>query len=216
MNVKVLIHPVQDLTLCNYIVTRKIMKKTAVYVRVSTSKQDTTNQLMELRDLAKRMNLEIVQEYTDNGISGSKGREERPGLDLLLNHASQRKFEQVLIFDITRLGRSLQNCIETLNYLNSLNVDILIQKQGIDTSTSVGRLTFSLMASLGEYEKNLMRERIVLGINRAKSQGKKLGRPSNMNDGMKNAIKILREKGMGIVSISKQLNCGVGTVYKYI
>lgn len=213
---KVLIHPVQDLTLCNYIVTRKIMKKTAVYVRVSTSKQDTTNQLMELRDLAKRMNLEIVQEYIDNGISGSKGREERPGLDLLLNHASQRKFEQVLIFDITRLGRSLQNCIETLNYLNSLNVDILIQKQGIDTSTSVGRLTFSLMASLGEYEKNLMRERIVLGINRAKSQGKKLGRPSNMNDGMKNAIKILREKGMGIVSISKQLNCGVGTVYKYI
>ncbi|MBU3563659.1 recombinase family protein [Polynucleobacter sp. Tro8-14-1] len=192
------------------------MKKTAVYVRVSTSKQDTTNQLMELRDLAKRMNLEIVQEYIDNGISGSKGREERPGLDLLLNHASQRKFEQVLIFDITRLGRSLQNCIETLNYLNSLNVDILIQKQGIDTSTSVGRLTFSLMASLGEYEKNLMRERIVLGINRAKSQGKKLGRPSNMNDGMKNAIKILREKGMGIVSISKQLNCGVGTVYKYI
>jgi DNA invertase Pin-like site-specific DNA recombinase len=192
------------------------MKKTAVYVRVSTSKQDTTNQLIELRDLAKRMNLEIVQEYTDNGISGSKGREERPGLDLLLNHASQRKFEQVLIFDITRLGRSLQNCIETLNYLNSLNVDILIQKQGIDTSTSVGRLTFSLMASLGEYEKNLMRERIVLGINRAKSQGKKLGRPSNMNDGMKNAIKILREKGMGIVSISKQLNCGVGTVYKYI
>jgi DNA invertase Pin-like site-specific DNA recombinase len=162
------------------------------------------------------MNYEIVQEYTDNGISGTKGREDRPGLDLLLNHAGQRKFEQVMIFDITRLGRSLQNCIETLNYLNSLKIDILIQKQGIDTSTSVGRLTFSLMASLGEYEKNLMRERIILGINRAKLQGKKLGRPSNMNDGMRNAIKILREKGMGIVSISKQLNCGVGTIYKVI
>lgn len=192
------------------------MKKIAIYVRVSTNKQDSTNQLIELRDLAKRMNYEIVQEYTDNGISGTKGREDRPGLDLLLNHAGQRKFEQVMIFDITRLGRSLQNCIETLNYLNSLKIDILIQKQGIDTSTSVGRLTFSLMASLGEYEKNLMRERIILGINRAKSQGKKLGRPSNMNDGMKNAIKILREKGMGIVSISKQLNCGVGTIYKVI
>jgi len=194
----------------------KIVKKIAIYVRVSTNKQDSTNQLIELRDLAKRMNYEIVQEYTDNGISGTKGREDRPGLDLLLNHAGQRKFEQVMIFDITRLGRSLQNCIETLNYLNSLNIDILIQKQGIDTSTSVGRLTFSLMASLGEYEKNLMRERIVLGINRAKLQGKKLGRPSNMNDGMRNAIKILREKGMGIVSISKQLNCGVGTIYKVI
>jgi DNA invertase Pin-like site-specific DNA recombinase len=192
------------------------VKKIAIYVRVSTNKQDSTNQLIELRDLANRMNYEIVQEYIDNGISGTKGREDRPGLDLLLNHAGQRKFEQVMIFDITRLGRSLQNCIETLNYLNSLNIDILIQKQGIDTSTSVGRLTFSLMASLGEYEKNLMRERIILGINRAKSQGKKLGRPSNMNEGMKNAIKILREKGMGIVSISKQLNCGVGTIYKVI
>lgn len=192
------------------------MKKIAIYVRVSTNKQDSTNQLIELRNLANRLNYEIVQEYTDNGISGTKGREDRPGLDLLLNHAGQRKFEQVMIFDITRLGRSLQNCIETLNYLNSLNIDILIQKQGIDTSTSVGRLTFSLMASLGEYEKNLMRERIVLGINRAKSQGKKLGRPSNMNEGMKNAIKILREKGMGIVAISKQLNCGVGTIYTVI
>jgi len=192
------------------------VKKIAIYVRVSTNKQDSTNQLIELRNLANRLNYEIVQEYTDNGISGTKGREDRPGLDLLLNHAGQRKFEQVMIFDITRLGRSLQNCIETLNYLNSLNIDILIQKQGIDTSTSVGRLTFSLMASLGEYEKNLMRERIVLGINRAKSQGKKLGRPSNMNEGMKNAIKILREKGMGIVAISKQLNCGVGTIYTVI
>ena len=192
------------------------MKKIAIYVRVSTNKQDSTNQLIELRNLANRLNYEIVQEYTDNGISGTKGREDRPGLDLLLNHAGQRKFEQVMIFDITRLGRSLQNCIETLNYLNSLNIDILIQKQGIDTSTSVGRLTFSLMASLGEYEKNMMRERIVLGINRAKSQGKKLGRPSNMNEGMKNAIKILREKGMGIVAISKQLNCGVGTIYTVI
>jgi DNA invertase Pin-like site-specific DNA recombinase len=194
----------------------KIVKKIAIYVRVSTNKQDSTNQLIELRDLAKRMNYEIVQEYVDNGISGTKGREDRPGLDLLLTHAGQRKFEQVMIFDITRLGRSLQNCIETLNYLNSMKIDILIQKQGIDTSSSVGKLTFSLMASLGEYEKNLMRERIILGINRAKSQGKKLGRPSNMNDGMKNAIKILREKGMGIVSISKQLNCGVGTVYTVI
>ena len=192
------------------------MKKIAIYVRVSTNKQDSTNQLIELRNLANRLNYEIVLEYTDNGISGTKGREDRPGLDLLLNHAGQRKFEQVMIFDITRLGRSLQNCIETLNYLNSLNIDILIQKQGIDTSTSVGRLTFSLMASLGEYEKNLMRERIVLGINRAKSQGKKLGRPSNMNEGMKNAIKILREKGMGIVAISKHLNCGVGTIYTVI
>ena len=74
------------------------MKKIAIYVRVSTNKQDTTNQLMELRSLAERLNYEMVQEYTDNGISGTKGRDERPGLDLMLTHASQRRFEQVSLY----------------------------------------------------------------------------------------------------------------------
>lgn len=191
-------------------------KRICLYSRVSTEKQTCKNQLIELRQTAERLGYTIVQEYVDHAISGTKGRDERPSLDRMLKDASTKKFEMVMIFDITRLGRSLQHCIETLNYLNSIGVDLFFQKQSIDTSTPVGRLTFSLLASLGEYERELIRERIIAGVNRAKESGKKLGRPSSVTDGMKNAIQILRDKGMGIVAISRQLNCGVGTIYKVI
>lgn len=191
-------------------------KRVCLYSRVSTEKQNCENQLIELRQTAERLGYTVVHEYVDHGISGTKGRDERPSLDRMLKDASTKKFEMVMIFDITRLGRSLQHCIETLNYLNSIGVDLFFQKQSIDTSTPVGRLTFSLLASLGEYERELIRERIIAGVNRAKESGKKLGRPSSVTDGMKNAIQILRDKGMGIVAISRQLNCGVGTIYKVI
>lgn len=191
-------------------------KRVCLYSRVSTEKQTCENQLIELRQSVERLGYTIVQEYVDHAISGTKGRDERPSLDRMLRDASTKKFEMVMIFDITRLGRSLQHCIETLNYLNSIGVDLFFQKQSIDTSTPVGRLTFSLLASLGEYERELIRERIIAGVNRAKESGKKLGRPSSVTDGMKNAIQILRDKGMGIVAISRQLNCGVGTIYKVI
>lgn len=191
-------------------------KRVCLYSRVSTEKQTCENQLIELRQTAERLGYTVVQEYVDHAISGMKGRDERPSLDRMLKDASTKKFEMVMIFDITRLGRSLQHCVETLNYLNSIGVDLFFQKQSIDTSTPVGRLTFSLLASLGEYERELIRERIIAGVNRAKESGKKLGRPSSVTDGMKNAIQILRDKGMGIVAISRQLNCGVGTIYKVI
>lgn len=191
-------------------------KRVCLYSRVSTEKQNCENQLIELRQTAERLGYTVVQEYVDHAISGVKGRDERPSLDRMLKDASIKKFDMVMIFDITRLGRSLQHCIETLNFLNSVGIDLFFQKQSIDTSTPVGRLTFSLLASLGEYERELIRERIITGVNRAKESGKKLGRPSSVTDGMKNAIQILRDKGMGIVAISRQLNCGVGTIYKVI
>lgn len=191
-------------------------KRVCLYSRVSTEKQTCENQLIELRQTAERLGYTVVQEYVDHAISGVKGRDERPSLDRMLKDASIKKFDMVMIFDITRLGRSLQHCIETLNFLNSVGIDLFFQKQSIDTSTPVGRLTFSLLASLGEYERELIRERIVAGVSRAKQSGKRLGRPSSVTDGMKNAIQILRDKGMGIVAISRQLNCGVGTIYKVI
>lgn len=196
--------------------TWKMNKKVAIYSRVSTDHQEISNQLIELRETASRLNYQISKEYLDDGISGMKTQEERPGLDQLLKDANLGKFDMLMIFDVTRLGRNLQNCIEILNHLNSLNIEILIHKQSINTSTPVGRLTFSLLASLGEYERNLMRERIVSGIKRAQSQGKKCGRPTSVNEGLRKAIKILRDKGMGIVAISRELNCGVGTIYSVI
>ena len=189
------------------------MKRIAIYARVSTDKQSTENQLLELRILCTKLGYTIVQEYTDNGISGAKSRDERPALDLLLKDATRRKFDMVMCWSIDRLGRSLQHLVEILNELQALKIDLYFQQQGMDTSTPSGRMIFSVFGASGEFERNLIRERVLAGQQRAKANGVKLGRPSKMNDGMKSAVKLLREKGMGIKQIAKQLQIGVGTVY---
>jgi len=188
-------------------------KRIAIYARVSTDKQTVDNQLIELRSLCERLGYTIVQEYTDNGISGAKSRSDRPALDLLLKDATRRKFDMVMCWSIDRLGRSLQHLVEILNELQALRIDLFFQQQGMDTSTPSGRMIFSVFGAIGEFERNLIRERVLAGQQRAKANGVKLGRPSKMNDGMKSAVKLLREKGMGIKQIARELQIGVGTVY---
>ncbi len=189
------------------------MKKVAIYARVSTSSQTTENQLLDLRQTAQRMGYTIVAEFVDNGISGAKSRCDRPALDQMLKQATQRRFDMILCWDISRLGRSLQNLVEILNELQSLKIDLFFQQQGLDTSTSSGRMMFSVFGALAEYERELIRERVIAGQQRAKAQGVKLGRPSKMNDGLRTAIKLLREKGMGIKQIAAQCQVGIGSVY---
>ncbi len=192
------------------------MKKIAIYARVSTEKQTSENQLIELRSLCERLGYQVYQEYVDNGISGAKGRNDRPALDAMLKAATQRKFDMVMCWSIDRLGRSLQNLVEILNELQALGIDLYFQQQGMDTSTPSGRMIFSVFGAIGEFERNLIRERVLAGQQRAKANGVKLGRPSKMNDGMKSAVKLLREKGMGIKQIARELQIGVGTVYSVI
>ncbi len=191
-------------------------KRIALYARVSTDKQTVDNQLIELRSLCERLGYTIVQEYTDNGISGAKGRNDRPALDALLKAATQRKFDMAMCWSIDRLGRSLQNLVEILSKLQALGIDLFFQQQGMDTSTPSGRMIFSVFGAIGEFERNLICERVLAGQQRTKANGVKLGRPSKTNDGMKSAVKLLREKGMGIEQIAKQLQIGVGTVYSII
>ena len=102
-------------------------KRIAIYARVSTDKQSTENQLLELRSLCDKLGYTIVQEYTDNGISGAKSRDDRPALDALLKDATRRKFDMVVCWSIDRLGRSLQNLVEILNELQALKVDLYFQ-----------------------------------------------------------------------------------------
>ena len=192
------------------------MKKVAIYARVSTDKQTCDNQLIELRAVAERCGYNIVQEFVDSGISGAKGRADRPALDFMLKSANQRKFEMILVWSIDRLGRSLQNLVEILNDLQSMRVDLMFLQQGMDTSTSSGRMMFSIFGALAEFERNLIRERVIAGQNRAKARGVKMGRPTKINDGLKSAIKLLREKGMGIKQIAVECGVGVGTVYSVI
>jgi DNA invertase Pin-like site-specific DNA recombinase len=189
------------------------MKKVAIYARVSTDKQTTENQLTELRAVANRMGYEIVQEYVENGISGAKSRSDRPFLDAMLKDAVRGRFDMVLCWSIDRLGRSLQNLVEILNELQSLKVDLYFLQQGMDTSTPSGRMIFSVFGAIGEFERNLIRERVIAGQKRAVANGVKIGRPSKMNDGLRSAIQLLREKGMGIKQIARELKVGIGTVY---
>ena len=192
------------------------MKRVAIYARVSTDKQTCENQLIELRAVAERCGYTIVTEFVDTGISGAKGRSERPALNEMMKAATQRRFDMVLVWSIDRLGRSLQNLVELLNELQSIKIDLFFLQQGMDTSTPSGRMVFSVFGAIGEWEKNLIKERVRAGINRAKAKGVKMGRPSKMNEGLKSAIQLLRQKGMGIKQIAKECGVGIGTVYSVI
>ena len=159
---------------------------------------------------------QITQIFSEDGISGSKGREGRPALDQLMKSATQRKFDMVMCWSIDRLGRSLQNLVEILNELQAMKIDLFFLQQGMDTTTPSGRMIFSVFGAIGEFERNLIRERVIAGQKRAVANGVKMGRPSKMNDGMRSAIQLLREKGMGIKQIARELKVGIGTVYSVI
>lgn len=192
------------------------MKKVCLYCRVSTTHQTSENQLRELRAVAERMGYEIVSEFIDNGISGAKSRKDRPALDEMMKLATQRKFEMVMCWSIDRLGRSLQHLVEILNELQSMKIDLFFMQQGMDTTTPSGRMIFSVFGAIGEFERNLIRERVIAGQQRAKASGVHIGRPTKMNDGMKSAIKAMHHNGMSIRQIAKSCKVGIGTVYSVI
>ena len=186
------------------------MKRIAIYARVSTQSQSTEQQLFTLREVANRTNSNIVSEYTDT-ISGAT--DSRPGLDALLLAARQRKFDTLYCYSIDRLGRSTKNLIAVVDELQALKIDLYFYREGIDTTTPTGKCVFTILGSVAELERNLIRERVCAGLQKAKRNGVKLGRPSRMNDGLKSAIRLLRDKGLGIKQIAKQVGVGVGSVY---
>jgi hypothetical protein len=183
------------------------------YARVSTAHQTTENQRLELERLAAARGWNIVASYTDDGISGSKGRDERPGLDALLKAASRRQFDLIAVWSIDRLGRSLQHLVTTVNDLHAQGVQLYFHQQAIDTTTPSGKLMFGVFASFSEFERSIISERIQLGIQRARKEGRKLGRPSSVTDSTRTAIVELYKKGMSPKKISQTLRCGVGTAF---
>jgi len=189
-------------------------KRIAVYARVSTDKQTCDNQLLELRATAERCGYTMVGEYVDAGISGAKGRADRPALDEMMKDAQRGKFEMIFCWSIDRLGRSLQNLVELMNDLRTLKIDLIFLQQGLDTSTSSGRMMFSVFGALAEFERNLISERVIAGQKRARARGVKFGRPSKFNQSVATAVLELRERGMGIRDISKNLRIGCGTIYR--
>ena len=190
--------------------------RVALYCRVSTAHQSSDNQLQELERVASTRGWNVVRTFRDDGISGAKGREERPALDALLKAASRREIDLIAVWSIDRLGRSLQNLVTVVNDLQALGVGLFIYQQQLDTTTPSGKLCFSMFGAFAEFERNLIRDRVRVGLERARKNGVKLGRPTNLNDSVRAAIVALRAQDHSIRHIAKQLRVGTGTVYQVL
>ena len=189
------------------------MTRCVIYTRVSTNNQTIDNQLNVLREVAKLKGYEIVKEYTDEGISGAKGREDRQGFDELIKDATRKKFDIILCWSVDRLGRNLSHLVSFLNEIQSVSCDLYIHQSGLDTSTPMGKMMFQLTGIFAEFERSMISERVRAGQKRSK---KKNGRPTNMNEGLVHSIKFMREQGVGIRKIATELQVGVGTIYKVL
>ena len=183
----------------------------AIYARVSTNDQTTENQLLALRDLAERNGHQIVAEYIDHGVSGVAAKKDARAK--LLLDAKTKKFSVLYCVSIDRLSRSTKDLLQVVEELNTLNITLIFQRENIDTKSALGQFFLTVLSSIAQLERETMISRINAGIARAKSQGKKLGRPSKLNASLVNAVNLLREKGVSIRDISKTANIGVGTVY---
>jgi DNA invertase Pin-like site-specific DNA recombinase len=187
-----------------------LTKRVALYCRVSTADKNQTveNQLRDLRAVAERQDWEIVATFLDEGISGAKGREKRPGFDNLLKGVARRDFDLIACFSVCRIGRSLPDLIHFLGDIQTKNVDLYVHTQGLDTSTSSGRMMFSMLGVFAEFERAIHRERVLSGLRRTT---KKSGRKP-MPDDRVEAIRRSLINGQGIRATARLHRASTTTV----
>ena len=182
--------------------------RAASYARVSTNNgQDPTMQTRELREYCERRGWEMEGEYVDTGISGAK--ERRPQLDALLVACRKRRVDAVIVYRYDRFARSLRQLVNALEEFRSLGIEFISLHEGVDTSTPNGRLVFGIFASIAEFERELIRDRVKSGIAAARSKGKRLGRPKVIADAAR--IAQLRASGASWSAITEQLGISAGT-----
>lgn len=194
-------------------------RRVALYARVSTTGQTTENQLLDLRAAAGRFGWEVAGEFIDHGISGAKGRKDRPQLDAMLKGVARKEFDVVAAWSVDRLGRSLLDLVELLKEIHSVGIDLYLHQQGINTTTPAGQAMFGMMGVFAQYERAMIRERVAAGMARVKTDGTKSGRPIGrpmVGDAVEARIRELRAEGMGMLKIAKQLECGVSTVQRVL
>lgn len=191
------------------------MKRVAIYVRVSTDGQTVENQIQALEDVANRQGWKIVATFKDEGISGAKGRDKRPGFDSLCKAIVRKEFDLVASWSVDRLGRSLQDLVVFLSEMHSKGVDLYLHQQGIDTSTPAGKAMFQMLGVFAEFERAMIQDRVKAGLVRARAQGQKLGRP-RLSHEIEDNVRQLRAEGKGILKIAKELGLGTGSVQRIL
>lgn len=192
-----------------------MQKRVAIYTRVSTSdgKQTIDNQLRDLNLAAERLGWDIVAYYSDEGISGAKGRDGRSGLDAMLKAIARKEFDMVAAWSVCRLGRSLQHLVSMLGDLNAKDIDLYLHVQSLDTSTPSGRAMFQMLGVFSEFERAMVSERVKTSLARRRASGHTLGRkplsPQTIAK-VENAL----QSGKSINATAKALKIGVGSVHR--
>ena len=186
--------------------------KIALYARVSTldKGQDPTMQLRELREYCQRRGWTVTGEFVDVGVSGSK--DSRPELNRLMVEANQRKFDTVVVWRFDRFARSVSHLLRALETFRALGIEFVSYSEAIDTSTPVGKMTFTVLGAVAELERSLIIERVRAGVRNARAKGKRLGRPTVNVDRAR--ITSMRSGGASWRVISTELGISLGTLHR--
>jgi len=184
----------------------------ALYARVSTTQQDPDVQLLELRTLATTRGWRVIGEYVDAGISGAST--SRPELSRLLADAHRGRFAGILVWRLDRLGRSLRHLVTVVEDLLARGIEVISATEPhMDSTTPTGRLLRNIFASVAEYEREMIRERVIAGLRKAKASGKRIGRPRTVLNRLR--IERLREEGLSWRKVSRTMGLPKSTVYQY-
>ena len=190
------------------------MKRVALYARVSTDRTQTVeNQLRQLNEVAVRLGWTVVAVHVDEGISGAKGRDKRPGFDALLRGIARREFDLVAAWSVCRLGRSLPDLVNFLEEAQAKGVDLYLHVQGLDTSTPSGRMLFQMLGVFAEFERAMIKDRVVAGLQRARQNRVRLGRPPMPQDRIEAITKSLID-GNGIRATARATGSSPTTVMR--
>lgn len=186
--------------------------RTVLYARISTlhNGQDVSMQVREFEEFCRHRNWQVIDRYIDSGISGSK--DSRPELNRLMADAKRRKFDAVVVYRFDRFARSTRHLVNALAEFNALGIQFISMHENIDTSLPHGRLVFGIFASIAEFERDLIRERVRSGIANRKAKGLRIGRKPITLDPVKLAA--LRGQGCTIREIAAELKCSRGLVHK--
>jgi DNA invertase Pin-like site-specific DNA recombinase len=184
------------------------MKRAALYLRVSTVDQNPQTQALDLRQFAVQRGLEIVETYTDHGVSGTKAR--RPALDKMMEDARRHKFDVLVVWPCDRLARSTKHLLQVLDELNGFGIQFLSQREAIDTEGPLGRAIIVIVSAIAELEKSLIVERVRAGMRRAKLEGRQIGRARL--DINREQVVADRRRGMSLTNVAKRHNISRATV----
>ena len=186
--------------------------KVALYARVSTQGQDTELQLSALRSHAANRGWEITEEYVDRGFSGAK--ERRPALDRMLKEAWAGRFKVVLVWRFDRFARSVKHLISALENFKQLKIDFISLQEQFDTSSPIGQAMFIIIGAMAQLERDIIRERVKAGLERARAKGVRLGRP--LSSARPDQAWALKEKGLSLQEIARRLHCSRSTARRKI